>query len=116
MVYQFIQHIHIVGMLCGLSMFSMSAKSVYPSNQPIVRVSTGQTAIEFIISSSSGNTTLQGAVVAANTVNADIKGNLLVQSLQDTSSYNETSKSVVSIPRQPAYLLALHADTVQIDR
>jgi filamentous hemagglutinin len=42
---------------------------------------------------SGGNTTLQGAVVAANTVNADIKGNLAITSLQDTSTFNETSRS-----------------------
>jgi filamentous hemagglutinin len=42
---------------------------------------------------SGGNTTLQGAVVTANTVNADIKGNLTITSLQDTSTFNETSRS-----------------------
>jgi Hemagglutinin repeat len=42
---------------------------------------------------SGGNTTLAGAVVKADTVNADIQGNLAITSLQDTSAYNETSKT-----------------------
>jgi uncharacterized membrane protein YgcG len=75
----------------------------YPSNQPIVQVSIAQTAMKIIVKTqitgtrvnlhSGGNTTLAGAVVKANTVNADIKGNLTITSLQDTSSFNETSRS-----------------------
>jgi filamentous hemagglutinin len=42
---------------------------------------------------SGGDTTLKGAVVAANTVKADIGGNLLIESLQDTATYTEKSKS-----------------------
>jgi Hemagglutinin repeat len=173
-VSQFIQYLRIVGMLCGLSTLSVSAQAIYPLKQPIVQVSSAQTAIEFIVyantiqgstiapdrttsqntttqtnssSSSStsagvsmgigqgngagagpsfniaaskgsgngqgtevtntntqvsgtrvnlnsgGNTTLQGAVITANTVNADIKGSLTITSLQDTSSFNETNRS-----------------------
>ncbi|WP_171019906.1 hemagglutinin repeat-containing protein, partial [Hydrogenophaga sp. 2FB] len=40
---------------------------------------------------SGGDTTLKGAVVAANTVKADVGGDLLIQSLQDTSVWDETS-------------------------
>ena len=44
--------------------------------------------------SSGGNTTLKGATASANTVNADIKGNLTVESLQDTSNYDSKQTSV----------------------
>jgi filamentous hemagglutinin len=42
---------------------------------------------------SGGDTTLKGAVVAANQIKADIGGNLNIQSLQNTSTYQESSKS-----------------------
>lgn len=42
---------------------------------------------------SAGDTTLQGAVIAANQVTADIAGNLAIESLQDTSSYRARSRS-----------------------
>ena len=38
------------------------------------------------------DTTLSGAVVAANTIKVEIGGNLTIQSLQDTSSSSYTSK------------------------
>ena len=44
--------------------------------------------------SSGGNTTLKGATASANTINADIKGNLTVESLQDTSNYDSKQTSV----------------------
>jgi filamentous hemagglutinin len=42
---------------------------------------------------SGGDTTLQGAVVAANTVKADIGGKLNIQSLQDSTSYDARQQS-----------------------
>jgi filamentous hemagglutinin len=42
---------------------------------------------------SGGDTTLSGAVIAANKVKADIGGNLTIESLSDTSSYNERQKT-----------------------
>jgi len=42
---------------------------------------------------SAGDTTLQGAVIAANQVTADIAGNLAIESLQDTSNYRANSSS-----------------------
>ncbi|CAN5768109.1 hemagglutinin repeat-containing protein [soil metagenome] len=43
---------------------------------------------------SGGDTDIKGAVVKGNTVKADVGGNLNVESLQDTSKYKESSKSV----------------------
>ena len=43
---------------------------------------------------SGGDTTLQGAVVKADKVNADIGGNLNIESLQDTSNYQDKQTSV----------------------
>ncbi len=42
---------------------------------------------------SGGDTTLQGAVVKANQVKADVGGNLNITSLQDTSTYTSEQKS-----------------------
>jgi filamentous hemagglutinin len=42
---------------------------------------------------SAGDTTLRGAVVQAETVNADIGGNLQIESLQDSSRYKESSQN-----------------------
>lgn len=42
---------------------------------------------------SGGDTTLNGAVVAGNTVKADVGGKLTIESLQDTSTYEQTQKS-----------------------
>ncbi|WP_199399905.1 hemagglutinin repeat-containing protein, partial [Xylophilus ampelinus] len=51
---------------------------------------TATTAVASTIGSidSGGNTTLRGATVAANTVTADIGGDLTVESLQDTARYD----------------------------
>jgi len=43
---------------------------------------------------SGGDTTLQGAVVKANQVKADVGGNLLIQSLQDSSTYTSKQESM----------------------
>jgi filamentous hemagglutinin len=43
---------------------------------------------------SGGDTTLQGAVVKANQVKADVGGNLNITSLQDTSTYTSEQKSM----------------------
>ena len=42
---------------------------------------------------SGGDTALQGAVVAAQTVKADVGGNLSMETLQDKSTYSESSSS-----------------------
>ncbi|WP_373788827.1 hemagglutinin repeat-containing protein, partial [Delftia acidovorans] len=42
---------------------------------------------------SGGDTTLKGATIVADTVKADIGGNLAIESLQDKSTYNEKSSS-----------------------
>lgn len=42
---------------------------------------------------SGGDTTLKGATIVADTVKADIGGNLNIESLQDKSTYNEKSSS-----------------------
>jgi filamentous hemagglutinin len=43
---------------------------------------------------SGGDTTLQGAVVQADTVKAEVGGDLRIESLQDTSTYRESSQQV----------------------
>ncbi len=43
--------------------------------------------------SSAGDTNLTGAVIAANTVNAQVGGNLSIESLQDTSTYSSRQTS-----------------------
>lgn len=50
---------------------------------------------------SGGDTTLRGATIVADTVKADIGGNLNIESLQDKSTYSESSRSSgfgISIP------------------
>jgi Hemagglutinin repeat len=50
---------------------------------------------------SGGDTTLKGAVVSATQVTAQVGGNLSIESLQDSSRYNESSQSAgfsVSVP------------------
>jgi filamentous hemagglutinin len=42
---------------------------------------------------SGGDTNLQGAVVSANQVTANVGGNLTIESLQSTATYNEKNKS-----------------------
>ena len=42
---------------------------------------------------SAGDTTLRGATIVADTVKADVGGNLSIESLQDTSRYEEHSRS-----------------------
>ncbi|MCA3176214.1 MAG: hemagglutinin repeat-containing protein, partial [Burkholderiales bacterium] len=48
---------------------------------------------EQILLSSGGDTTLKGAVVQAPRIDAQVGGNLLIQSLQDTSTYTSQQKS-----------------------
>ena len=43
---------------------------------------------------SGGDTTLQGAVIRAETIKADVSGNLKIESLQDTSTYTSEQKSM----------------------
>jgi hypothetical protein len=48
---------------------------------------------EHIVLDSGGDTTVKGAVVTAPQLNAQVGGNLLIQSLQDTSTYTSQQKS-----------------------
>ncbi|MDO8769378.1 MAG: hemagglutinin repeat-containing protein [Burkholderiaceae bacterium] len=57
------------------------------------RVTGGSDAGNTVSLISGGDTNLKGAVVAANTVKADVGGNLNIESLQDTSSYASSQKS-----------------------
>lgn len=43
---------------------------------------------------SGGDATLQGAVIKAETIKADVGGNLTIESLQDTSTYTSQQKSI----------------------
>jgi filamentous hemagglutinin len=60
--------------------------------ESISYTNTHVTAGEKVIVESGGDTTLAGAVVSADRVEADIGGNLLIESLQDSASYREKSK------------------------
>lgn len=62
------------------------------AGEDVVHSNTRIEAGKLVQIESGGDTTLQGAVVAANQVKADVGGNLLIESLQDTSTYSESSK------------------------
>jgi filamentous hemagglutinin len=65
---------------------------------------------------SGGDTDIKGAVVTANTVKADIKGKFNVESLQDTSTYKEASKSIGgSVTIGPAANFSLNASKTDIN-
>ncbi|WP_439115692.1 hemagglutinin repeat-containing protein, partial [Hydrogenophaga sp.] len=55
--------------------------------------SNSQVSGQQVLIESGGDTTIQGGVVRGEQVTANVGGNLLIESLQDTSRYNETSKS-----------------------
>lgn len=48
---------------------------------------------DMVIVQSGGDTTVKGAIIAANTVKADVGGNLNIESLQDTSTYTGKQQS-----------------------
>jgi filamentous hemagglutinin len=78
-----------IGVSGSLSMASGSGNGTevtYTNTQ----VSAGKKAVI----KSGGNTTLRGAVVEAPIIQADVGGNLNIESLQDTSRYNESSQNV----------------------
>ena len=58
------------------------------------QIKAGNKAGESVTLKSGGDTTLKGAVIAANTVKADIGGNLHIESLQDKSVYASKQASV----------------------
>jgi filamentous hemagglutinin len=61
-------------------------------NNTTVTVGTAQTPGTLNLKSG-GNTTLRGATANADTLNADIKGNLAIESLQDKASYDSKQTS-----------------------
>ena len=69
---------------------SKGASDGADSSATNTQIAAGNTAII----QSGGDTTLKGAVVAANTVTAKIGGNLRIESLQDTASYASKQSSV----------------------
>jgi filamentous hemagglutinin len=62
-------------------------------NNTTVTVGTAQTPGTLNLKSG-GNTTLKGATANADTINADIKGNLAIESLQDKAIYDSKQTSV----------------------
>jgi filamentous hemagglutinin len=60
----------------------------------VVQVNTQVQAGQTVGMSSGGDTTLQGAVVQGQQVQANVGGNLTVQSLQDTSTYSSRQQNV----------------------
>ncbi|NMM07116.1 hemagglutinin repeat-containing protein [Polaromonas sp.] len=58
------------------------------------QIKAGNKAGDSVTLKSGGDTTLQGAVIAANTVKADVGGNLNIESLQDSSQYASKQQSM----------------------
>ncbi|MBX3585259.1 MAG: hemagglutinin repeat-containing protein [Ramlibacter sp.] len=75
--------------------FSASASSSRGNSDgsDVTHVNTQVTAGNAVHIQSGGDTTLQGAVVAAHTVTAVIGGNLSIESLQDTAKFDEKQSS-----------------------
>ncbi|MDP1685779.1 hemagglutinin repeat-containing protein, partial [Hydrogenophaga sp.] len=71
-----------------------SAGKGHGSGEETVHSNTRIEAGEQVRIDSGGNTTLRGAVVAAPRVQARIRGDLLIESLQDTSVFHEESQQV----------------------
>jgi filamentous hemagglutinin len=67
---------------------------------------------------SGGDTTLKGAVVKADTVNAAVGGNLNIESLQDSSRYKESSQNAggsLTIGPAPGGSISLGASKINSD-
>jgi Hemagglutinin repeat len=92
-----------IGLTCHRwtgSVSSYANHSFWKKKEQFSDVDIGKFAIEYVVVEgntvnlkSGKDTNLIGAVVKGTTVNADIGGNLRIESPQDTSVYNETSQN-----------------------
>ena len=73
---------------------SFSAGKGNSTGNSTTNVNTTVSAGNNLTLTSGNNTTLSGAVASGNTVDANVGGNLLIQSLQDTASYTSSQKQV----------------------
>ncbi|NBD20311.1 hypothetical protein GTZ97_06455 [Aquabacterium fontiphilum] len=87
-----------VGVKIGSEGFGFSASGSVGRGRgdgdDVVQVNTQVQAGQTVGMSSGGDTTLQGAVVQGQQVQANVGGNLTVQSLQDTSTYSSRQQNV----------------------
>ncbi len=82
------------GSQSGISLNASASQSRGNADgQDLVQSNTHITAGNTASVTSGGDTTLEGATVTANTVKADVGGNLNIESLQDTSTYTSQQQS-----------------------
>jgi len=79
-----------VGITVGVSASKANGNS---NSQDTTWINTQLTAGNTVRIDSGGDTTFKGAVVAGETVKANVGGKLTIESLQDTSTYGQTQKS-----------------------
>lgn len=76
----------------GVSASASSARGK-EAGDDLIHTNTHITAGNVVRIQSGGDTTLQGTLVKAETIQAEVGGNLLIESLQDTSTYDSQQKS-----------------------
>ena len=104
-----------LGTETGITVAASAGKG-HGSGQETVYSNTRIEAGEQVRIDSGGNTTLRGAVVAAPQVKARIRGDLLIESLQDTSVFQEESQQVGgSVTFGPAPGASVSASRTKID-
>jgi filamentous hemagglutinin len=89
-----------IGLSFGTSGFgvtvSASAGRGKEAGDDLTHTHTHINAGNTVVVRSGGDTTLQGALVKADKIQAEVAGNLLIESLQDTSTYASQQKSVAA--------------------
>ena len=104
-----------LGAQTGVTVAASAGKS-HGSGGETVHSNTRIEAGEQVSIDSGGNTTLRGAVVAAPKVQARVHGNLIIESLQDTSVFHEESKQVGgSVTFGPAPGASMSASKTKIE-
>lgn len=87
-----------IGISFGTSGFGVTASASSArgkeAGDDLIHSNTHITAGNKVNITSGGDTTLQGALVKADTIQADVGGNLKIESLQDTSTYDSKQSSV----------------------
>ncbi len=83
-----------VGKNTGISIFANGSNTHGQGNgDSVTQTDTSVAAGKTLTMKSGGDTTLAGAQVSGNTVNADVGGNLTMTSVQDTSTYSANQHS-----------------------
>ncbi|MET0322445.1 MAG: hemagglutinin repeat-containing protein, partial [Duganella sp.] len=73
---------------------SVSASKGHEDGSGTTQLNTHVNAGDQLVISSGGDTVIQGAVASGRQVIADVKGNLLLESLQDTAKFDSKSQSI----------------------